>query len=316
MIGMNKLEERFGFSPFSVLRTMNSHWLDQKRKWESLGIKGEIGREGTTAHSFNTKEWASDKGKTGADHNTSLFDPFLCELMYHWFTPHEASIILDPFCGGPPRGIVAAHMGHHYLGTDLNQQQIEANYLNLEKCGLGDKDGSVKWTHADGRAINTVYGLTFGDETALVDMVFTCPPYGDLELYTDNPLDLSRMSYRDFIIKLVEILFNAWVSLKDNRFMVVVVSDFRDKKTGLYRGFPSELTYRLKTFNIPLYNEFILVNSEGTLPFRITKQFSQHRKAGKMHQNVLVFLKGDPRKFHGEFQPLVDDNPADRTEWI
>ena len=303
---MNRLEKRFGFSPFSVLRTMNKHWLDEKRRWEALGIKGEIAREGTTAHSFNTKEWAADKGKTGADHNTSLFDPFLCELMYRWFTPHENSLIIDPFAGGPPRGIVAGMMGHRYIGTDLNHKQIEANYANLDE--VTDDPLDITWKHMD--------GLDLANVADNADLVFTCPPYGDLEVYTDSDSDLSNMEYYSFMRSLVEILMRAYVTLKNNRFMVVTVSDFRDKKTGLYRGFPAELTYRLKSEGIPLYNEFILVNSEGTLPFRITKQFSNYRKAGKMHQNILVFIKGDPRTFHEEFISLSDDEPSERTEWL
>ena len=304
---MNRLEKRFGFSPFSVLRTMNRYWLDEKRRWEALGIKGEIAREGTTAHSFNTKEWAAEKGKTGADHNTSLFDPFLCELMYRWFTPHKNSLIIDPFAGGPPRGVVAGMLGHRYVGTDLNQKQIEANYKNLEEM---DVDINVSWHHLNGLSLDTL----LGDEEA--DMIFTFPPYFDLEVYTDNEKDISNMEYGDSMNNLYAILLRAYSKLKNNRFMVVVGSDFRDRKTGLYRGFPSELTYKLKDMNVQLYNEFILVNSEGTLPFRITRQFADYRKAGKMHQNVLVFIKGDPRTFHEEFDSLVGEEKDTVTEWV
>jgi hypothetical protein len=124
------------------------------------------------------------------------------------------------------------------------------------------------------------------------------------------------MEYSSFMRTLVEILMRAYIILKNNRFMIVTVSDFRDKKTGVYRGFPAELTYRLKTEEIHLYNEFILINSEGTLPFRVTKQFKDNRKAGKMHQNVLVFIKGDPRKFQNEFECLIKDGNTKTTEWV
>lgn len=33
----------------------------------------------------------------------------------------------------------------------------------------------------------------------------------------------------------------------------------------------------------------------GSLPIRAGKQFTASRKLGKTHQNVLVFVKGDPR---------------------
>ena len=41
------------------------------------------------------------------------------------------------------------------------------------------------------------------------------------------------------------------------------------------------------------YNEIILVNSVGTLALRSGKQMQASRKVGKIHQNVLVFVKGD-----------------------
>ncbi|HFU0230131.1 TPA: ParB/Srx family N-terminal domain-containing protein [Vibrio parahaemolyticus] len=34
----------------------------------------------------------------------------------------------------------------------------------------------------------------------------------------------------------------------------------------------------------------------GSLPIRVGKQFSQSRKLGKTHQNVLVFVRGDAKK--------------------
>ncbi len=52
------------------------------------------------------------------------------------------------------------------------------------------------------------------------------------------------------------------------------------------------------------YNEIILINVAGSLPVRINRQFQGGRKVGKMHQNVLVFYKGDPKaiKEFGEVQ--------------
>jgi hypothetical protein len=43
------------------------------------------------------------------------------------------------------------------------------------------------------------------------------------------------------------------------------------------------------------YNEMVLVTAVGSLPIRVGKQFVASRKIGKTHQNVLVFVKGDPK---------------------
>ena len=39
----------------------------------------------------------------------------------------------------------------------------------------------------------------------------------------------------------------------------------------------------------------MLVTAVGSLPLRVGRQFSPARKLGKTHQNVLVFVKGDPK---------------------
>jgi hypothetical protein len=58
-----------------------------------------------------------------------------------------------------------------------------------------------------------------------------------------------------------------------------------------------------------LYNEAILVTSVGSLPIRVGKQFESGRKLGKTHQNVLVFVKGDPRKATEACGPVVVSLP-------
>ncbi len=40
----------------------------------------------------------------------------------------------------------------------------------------------------------------------------------------------------------------------------------------------------------------ILVTAAGSLPIRAGKQFRAGRKLGKTHQNVLTFVKGDPKR--------------------
>jgi len=62
------------------------------------------------------------------------------------------------------------------------------------------------------------------------------------------------------------------------------------------------------------YNEAILINSAGSLPIRITKQFEAGRKLGRTHQNVLVFIKGDqPRGWSYERDAPPD--PQTSFDW-
>jgi hypothetical protein len=150
------------------------------------------------------------------------------------------------------------------------------------------------------------------------DFVFSCPPYADLERYSDDPRDLSTFGYEAFRKALAEIIAKTCAYLKPDRFACFVVGDVRDK-AGNYYGFPSHVIEAFQAAGLALYNEAILVTAVGSLPIRAAKQFATSRKLGKTHQNVLVFVKGDARIAaqaigETEFGEITDEAQYARTE--
>ena len=133
------------------------------------------------------------------------------------------------------------------------------------------------------------------DDAPDADFVFSCPPYGDLEQYSDDPRDLSAMEWHTFVAAYKRIILRSVARLKPDSFACFVVGDFRDNK-GFYRNFVSETIDGFEQAGARLYNEAILATSVGSAAMRVTKQFEASRKMAKTHQNVLVFCKGDPRK--------------------
>lgn len=216
---------------------------------------------------------------------TSIFDPVLCELAYRWFCP-PGGLVLDPFAGGSVRGIVAAKLGRKYVGFELRAEQVAAN--REQASAICAEGVCPAWVEGDSR-------VTIPAAELEADFVFTCPPYGNLEIYSDAPDDLSAMPHGDFVAAYREIIAAAVVKLKPDRFACVCVGDFRDK-AGVYRNFVSDTIAAFQDAGALLYNEAILVTAVGSLPIRAGKQFAATRKLGKTHQNVLVFVKGDPVK--------------------
>ena len=241
---------------------------------------GALGAEDDTSQRIAL---AGPGGQTG----TSIFDPVLCEIAYRWFSAPGAQV-LDPFAGGSVRGIVAALCGREYLGIDLRPEQIEANQAQSKTiCRNGIMP---QWICGDSSIV-----LGNGSASVDADLIFSCPPYGDLEVYSDDPADLSRMEFADFLASYRAIIALAVARLKEDRFACFVVGDFRDTK-GFYRNFVGETVAAFEAAGARLYNEAVLVTAVGSLPIRAGKQFASTRKLGKTHQNILVFCKGDPRK--------------------
>lgn len=223
-------------------------------------------------------------GNVSEQTGTSIFDPVLCELVYRWFMPQGGGRILDPFAGGSVRGIVASMLGKDYTGVDLSERQIEANRVQADNLTSNNKP---VWIVGDSQNVDT---LAAGE----YDFVFSCPPYANLEVYSDDPKDLSRMDYADFIAAYKNIIIKSVAMLKDNRFACFVVGDVRDNE-GFYRNFPAHTIDAFQEAGMILYNEAILVTAVGSLPIRVGRQFEGYRKLGKTHQNVLVFYKGNPK---------------------
>ncbi len=293
------LRDIFLEPPFSILDGKTGSWLARKNHWKNLGIQSELGR-GAECMTFGLNKGGNEdemldaygrKPMTG----TSIFDPALTELMYRWFCPKFGDI-LDPFAGGSVRGLVAGHLGYGYTGLELRPEQVASNEAQLIQL-QPHNEHNVCWITGD--SDQTLNGPLPCPEK-YYDFIFSCPPYHDLEVYSDDPADLSNMPYDLFLVKYMSIICKAVTKLKDNRFAVFVVGDIRDKN-GFYRDFPGATRNCFRKAGAKLYNEAKLLQPLGTAMLRVNSTFGPYKKLIKTHEDVLIFYKGDPKKIKEVF---------------
>lgn len=273
------LRERFIEPPFSVLDTKSGNWQKRKKIWSTKGIKSELGRDSASLH-INIEAYR--EGKNEDANYTSIFDPALTELMYSWFCDKGGNV-LDPFAGGSVRGIVANYLGYKYHGIELREEQVEANRQNaLEVLEI---DNQPNWYCGDSdEVLNDSFAFDF-------DFIFSCPPYMDLEVYSDDQNDLSNMNDENFIIKYESIIKKSCDKLKIGGYACFVVGDVRDKKSGMYKDLPTITKLAFYKSGMKLYNDMVLLNSIASASMRADKQFTVSKKVVKVHQNVLLFKK-------------------------
>ena len=317
------LVDDWGAPPFTILDARQGYWKTRKKEWLALGICSELGRgrklgatppniEAIIPGYYHKKEQgisheeivAAYTGEGIERAGISVFDPVLCELVYRWFCPPGGSV-LDPFAGGSVRGIVAAKSGLDYMGIDLSAQQMKANEKQAQQI-LGASDPRPTWIIGDSANIPRLAGHR------QVDFMFSCPPYHDLEVYGNEPGELSAMDWPTFIAAYHRIIVAAVDRLKNNRFACFVVGELRNKR-GFYKGFIGETINAFEAAGLQLYNEAIFITPAGSLPIRIGRQFAAGRKLGKTHQNVLIFYKGDPSNISEHFPREVKLADLDDT---
>lgn len=119
------------------------------------------------------------------------------------------------------------------------------------------------------------------------------------------------MEYKDFINKYNTIIKKHCKKLKDNRFAIFVVGDVRDKN-GILINFVGDTINAFKNAGLNYYCQVIYKEQIGSARLRVGKYFNGSRKLVKIHQNILVFYKGnvkDIKKYYKEFynSDEVDD---------
>lgn len=318
---MNKLQRLFVIAPFSVFNTMAAQWRDRKTKWLSLGLRSDLGRGAdiedgrklppggggsksmgrTYGQDLMKKENPNFGSKSDTVSGTSIFDPVLCEIMLRWFAGKH-SRIFDPFAGGSVRGVVSGLLGHSYTGIDLRMEQVAADCQQwvdvLKKCAVlplrvPDNIAEPHWYVGD--AVEKLKTA----KRDWADFILTCPPYTFLEQYSDDPKDLSTMNYVDFLKCYRYVIRRCVRMLRPDRFACFVVGEVRDPKNrGIYVNFVGDTITAFQDAGMGLYNHAILMTSAGSLPIRVGHQMNASAKLGARHQDVLIFIKGDPVAAH------------------
>lgn len=305
LVTTGALLDRFLAPPFSVLDSRQGYWRNRRRAWhEVIGDKTET-REGSWAiHNLQYGKWG--KGMPTA----SLLDPVLAELVARWWCP-EGGQTLDMFAGDTVFGFVSATLGRPFAGIELRPEQAELNQARCTAAGL-----AATYHCADARQAAELL------PAASVDLVFSCPPYFDLEVYSELPADASAQPTYQAYLELMREAFAAALScLKPDRFFVLVLGDVRDK-AGVYRHLVSDCADLCRQLGLHLYNQLVLVNSVGTAAVRAGRYMSPGRKVVTVHQSMLVFWHGDPRQVGevmgplelGEWQQLLSGEPAEDEE--
>ncbi len=219
-------------------------------------------------------------------------------------------LVLDPFAGGSTRGLMAWLLGRRYVGVDLSRRQVRANEGQMQLVQDRAPEAVravVKATPAPSWIVGDSLRHDFSSGA---DFLFTCPPYGSLERYSKDPLDLCNMTVPAFLAAIRAIAARTCAALRQDRFACWVVGNYRDRGgMAAYNDLVGETVRAFEAAGLRLYNDCVLLNPVQSVAISGTRHFKATRKMGKVHQNVLVFLNGDPDKATAAVGPVSFGQP-------
>lgn len=251
------MKDRIGFSPLSIWQP---DWTKVKELKEIVGDKAET--RGESSYGFQDMQ--------------SIFNPHLAQMILSAYCPASANIF-DPFGGGGTRGFIANAMGHMYTGIELRQEEVDRIVAKQDELNrhFDIICGDSRKPHVKEESFNFCY---------------TCPPYYNLEVYSDQEADLSNLpQYGSFLRELRESVKQSFMALKPGSLSVWVVGNFRDKD-GYLIHFNSDLIWIAKECGYKLHDEIIFWGASGNASQRCG-QFEANRKSVRVHEYLVILKK-------------------------
>lgn len=247
------------------------------RDWRRL--LGETGHTNSRAKTMRTDH---ESVYTGTH---SVFPAPLVEWLLLRYGGPPGGRVLDAFAGGPPRAVVSSMMGYHYTGFDIRQEQIDENILLLKELGLEDK---VVYVRGDGCNLDA--------DLSPFDVALTCPPYYNLEQYSDLKADLSNLStYAEFNASMAFSAEAHFRHLKPGAFACIVVGPFRDKRTGELIDFPGQTVDNFRGAGFLFWQSIVLSKNFASAAKRSTTSW-KGLKLVPAHEFALIFRKPEYAK--------------------
>lgn len=263
------VKNKYGFLPLSIMTFDNNNWRIEKNLLNIDLIRRESG-------AFRNYPF-------------SKFSFGLSEFVIKYWS-NTGDVILDQYMGWGIRGVVALRQQRIYVGYDISPQMYNKADEYIRK--LSGMDVRTFFDSDNRRK----FELVLGDGTKLdrmvnncIDLVFTCPPYYNLEKYEDVPRQLSSApSYELFLGMIKDGLMSAKRVLKPDGFVVYVVADFRAESE--LKNFHGDLIEIGKDIGLKHWDTVISV-LRSPLPAINVGQCDRLKYTSKKHEYIIVFKK-------------------------
>ena len=236
------------------------------------------------------------------------------------FFTKKGGRVLDPFSGSGSTLIACLNTGRGGLGVELVDKWISISNLRLERAKVSGRSPLANPTESIAQSMQTQPALELmqGDSRTVLeqiaaesfDFVVTSPPYwailtkardhkskrerlskGLPTKYSEDKRDLGNApSYRDFLHELTKVFGECYRVLKERKYMVIVVSDFRHGSK--FVPFHNDLSQAVEKVGFSLEGITILVqDSKNLYPYGMPYAFVSNIH----HQYILIFRKGMKR---------------------
>lgn len=199
----------------------------------------------------------------------------------------ENDKIVDPFAGRSSRPLVSTLLKRNYTGFEVIESNLKEAQDQYDDISKGRDMGKLKLINTSSSNI-----LNHLDKN-YADMIYTCPPYFNIEKYESVEGQLTDIkTYDAFLKEYSKILEKASMVLKPSGFFVVVLANFRIN--GTFYDFVGDTKEVLK--NTLIYHDEIILEMSPAKRHPLYVQAITNLNCLKTHEYCIVFRKDDNKE--------------------
>jgi len=294
-----KVLEKYGFVPTSVIEPDYS-WGKQvieydKRKQQTVArqkhLKMDYGNEkgGPSKEKLEKAFGMSSQNVRGKSGGLSTFPPALAKFIVEFYSDVGATV-LDPCAGHNSRMQVTYSLERNYIGYDVSKEFMKFN-REVEKEITGGGAQSSMFQPKATITLREQSSEKMLEDSETIDLVYTSPPYWDIEFYGEEPEQLGyKKTYNEFLCGIQSIICECRRVLKKGKYCVFNINDFR--KGGMFYTYHVDIINAFKTAGF-LIHDIVIVKWASAIGACFASQVDERKITAKGHEYLIVGKKGE-----------------------
>jgi len=240
-----------------------------------------------TKHEFVKIFGMSSQNVRGKSAGLSTFPPDLAKRIVEFYSS-KYETILDPCAGHNSRMQVTFQLDRNYIGYDICHEFMDFN-RRVKKIILGEAEQTLLFDSKVKIILREQSSEKLVEQNNTIDMIYTSPPYWDIEYYDDSPKQLGyKKTYSEFLGALKQVIFECYRVLKPQKFCIFNINDFR--KNNLYYMYHSDVANIMKDVGFKLW-DIIIIEWQSSIGACFASQVVERKITAKKHEYLVVGKK-------------------------
>jgi len=229
----------------------------------------------------------SSQNVRGKGAGLSTFPPDLARRIVLFYSEKNETI-LDPCAGHNSRMEVTYDLERNYIGYDICHEFMEFNSkVKDEITGKGEQ--KLLFTPSTAITLKEKSSEKLDETSNSIDMIYTSPPYWDIEYYDDSPLQLGyKKTYSQFLEGITKVVSECYRVLKPNRYCIFNINDFR--KDGILYTYHCDLIDIFKKVGFKIH-DIIIIKWQSALGACFASQVESRKITAKAHEFLIIGKK-------------------------